>query len=622
MALGKGLALSQGVSRGINLIPNEQVRDDLNTAAAFILPFVGQGKGEGKAGEGGGDAPEGGGGGDTPAGGAGDSPAGGGGDTPASTPDAAPEPATEAPPNPETSEASEASGSQPSPSEATPADGAGEGSGAADDPTQPIGDSPGGHAGDSPGDDPATAEGGDTPPPEESPQEAQASEDRVYRKDRAPDSPDGRKPGSRKSYIDENGDLQPANPDGEATVQQHVRGSEPAKSDSPYTSFSDQLGTAKDYGGDLITLDRGRLSQDVASGKVEGVDILNHEDVLAAHDGYVSDAQARYDANPTPKNQERLDRAQQDRANSVRDREVLVKGTVPGEYVTRTPEGGEPSAPEGEGTPPASDGSAPAGEGMPPEGGDPADAAPPRNTTGGEGAGDPLVQFGPREGGMPGEGPAEDPSGGSAAEGTANPAGRAAGNADPVVQTGDNLGGHADAPADGPADGEGAGTPTDAKEWGVTWFNAKALPFIDKANAVLGPPGGLSWLMPGEDAAGLRTVADVARETGMAPGAAEAYKTGGRIFGLAVPLDGLPLRAPVAADAGFNPDGSVEPWANDNWLDGGHTAIRIGEPGAPNGGYLVNPTHELVTEGGHPMPPGSVLFELGQNGSLMPIRHF
>ena len=56
-----------------------------------------------------------------------------------------------------------------------------------------------------------------------------------------------------------------------------------------------------------------------------------------------------------------------------------------------------------------------------------------------------------------------------------------------------------------------------------------------------------------------------------------------------------------------------------HFLEGGTTAVHL--PGE-NGGYLRNSTRELVTPGGSPMPPGSVLFEVDDNGTWIPIRRF
>jgi uncharacterized Zn-binding protein involved in type VI secretion len=156
----------------------------------------------------------------------------------------------------------------------------------------------------------------------------------LFRKDNNPESPIGKKPTYRKSSIDSEGNLNPANAEGKTTVTQHVRGSEPTKSDSPYTSFSAEEGVGKDYGGKTVKVNQTELQKDIQSGKVKDVEIVEHEQVLKAHDESIKAAQDRYDANPSDKNNERLIRAQQDKANSVRDKEVLIKGKVPSKYVT------------------------------------------------------------------------------------------------------------------------------------------------------------------------------------------------------------------------------------------------------------------------------------------------
>ena len=163
-------------------------------------------------------------------------------------------------------------------------------------------------------------------------------EDVITRKDNYAQSSEGRIPGSRKSYIDEEGNLNPANKDGNATPIQHVRGSEPAKSDSPYTSFSEEgTSSPKNYGDKEISIDRGKLRNDIESGKVKDVEIIENKGLLRMHDEAIAKAQERYDANPSPKNLERLERANMDKQNSLRDNEVLIKGVVPKKYIKTKP---------------------------------------------------------------------------------------------------------------------------------------------------------------------------------------------------------------------------------------------------------------------------------------------
>jgi len=157
-----------------------------------------------------------------------------------------------------------------------------------------------------------------------------------FRTDEFPHSPTKAKGGVR-SYIDSEGNLRPANTEGTATIQQHIRGSDPAKADSPYTSFSEPSASAKPYGGHTIRLDKARLQADIASGKVRDVKIIEHNEVVSNLNGKINEAQAKVDANPTRNNLDRLDASKRDLANATRDREFLVQGVVPKDYITVEP---------------------------------------------------------------------------------------------------------------------------------------------------------------------------------------------------------------------------------------------------------------------------------------------
>ena len=78
------------------------------------------------------------------------------------------------------------------------------------------------------------------------------------------------------------------------------------------------------------------------------------------------------------------------------------------------------------------------------------------------------------------------------------------------------------------------------------------------------------------------------------------------VYGVDSPTQGLPSRLPTAADALGNP----------NFLEGGITAVALPD----NGGYLVNPTRELVRDGSVPMPSGSQLNKVGNDGTRTIIR--
>lgn len=161
--------------------------------------------------------------------------------------------------------------------------------------------------------------------------------DRAVRYDDFPDSPQGKTPGRLKSHLDDQGNLKPADPNGNATPAQHIRGSEPMKSKSPYTSFSEGAGTGKSYGKHKIEVHLKQLRRDVAKGKLKNVEIVEHDELVNHLQKAIDKAQARYDANPSSKNLERLERAEADLANASRDREILIKGVIPAEYIKSQP---------------------------------------------------------------------------------------------------------------------------------------------------------------------------------------------------------------------------------------------------------------------------------------------
>lgn len=155
----------------------------------------------------------------------------------------------------------------------------------------------------------------------------------LYREDNFPYASAGKEAGRLKSFIDAAGNLSPANPAGKATIQDHVRGSEPRKSDSPYTSTSAALNVGKPYGDHEIRIDHAGLAQGIAHGEVTGVELISNDQVVQHLEAKRAEAQARYDLAPSAKNKVRLARAQGDIENSRRDQEVLIKGVVPAKYV-------------------------------------------------------------------------------------------------------------------------------------------------------------------------------------------------------------------------------------------------------------------------------------------------
>ena len=141
--------------------------------------------------------------------------------------------------------------------------------------------------------------------------------------------------GGRKSHINESGDLVPANPDGAATAQQHVRGSAPKKQDSPYTSFSDKGAgdVGEKFGKRSVTVDIDDLRRDIDAGLLDGVEIIEHDELMRGLRERLEEAVEKYRLNPSEKaNQRVVDRAR-DVENAETAKEVLIKGTIPKKYL-------------------------------------------------------------------------------------------------------------------------------------------------------------------------------------------------------------------------------------------------------------------------------------------------
>lgn len=130
--------------------------------------------------------------------------------------------------------------------------------------------------------------------------------------------------GIKKSYINEAGNLVPANKEGiykgrQVTVTEHILGGyrKGGKNNSPYTSFSINNNATVKYGDNTIELDINRLRTAIRNGDVKDVAILN------------------------PKQIERL--IEQDRLSTPywkklalkwtkRDNEYLIRGEIPKDY--------------------------------------------------------------------------------------------------------------------------------------------------------------------------------------------------------------------------------------------------------------------------------------------------
>ncbi|ONK13781.1 hypothetical protein [Streptomyces sp. MP131-18] len=158
--------------------------------------------------------------------------------------------------------------------------------------------------------------------------------------------------GQRKSHLNADGDLVPANPTGAAGIVDHVVGKGPIKSDSPFTSLSREGAAAKDFGNSYIRVDLPTLEQDIAAGRVQGVEIYSPEEVQAAIQGSADSIAGRpVDVTVSPHasraeidelarsyglSEDATNQIRQriiDMKNTQRDEEWLIRGTVPNEYV-------------------------------------------------------------------------------------------------------------------------------------------------------------------------------------------------------------------------------------------------------------------------------------------------
>jgi hypothetical protein len=147
--------------------------------------------------------------------------------------------------------------------------------------------------------------------------------------------------------------------------------------------------------------------------------------------------------------------------------------------------------------------------------------------------------------------------------------------------------------------------------YSMAWFDDVSKgSYYDVESPTLGAPGRPFFVMPGEDAAVVQSVADAARYTGMSPATERALLNDGEVYAVVFPRGDIPHRVPTAADA--------QGWPH--FLEGGHTAVRTGD--GPGAGYLVNPTREFVVPGGTPIGPGSHIVRLGDGGQLFPVRSF
>ncbi|QYI96517.1 hypothetical protein K0028_12550 [Curtobacterium flaccumfaciens pv. flaccumfaciens] len=143
---------------------------------------------------------------------------------------------------------------------------------------------------------------------------------------------------------------------------------------------------------------------------------------------------------------------------------------------------------------------------------------------------------------------------------------------------------------------------------GHSYFDATSYhAYYEAGDSTIGAPGGPFFLMPEEDALQyVHNPIDAMVQTGLAPSVRQAVMHNEPVYGIRFPLEGTSPRLPSAADAG----------GNLNYTPGGHTAVAFEE------GHMINETREFVIDGGRPVPAGSEVFQLMDNGERMVVRRF
>lgn len=165
--------------------------------------------------------------------------------------------------------------------------------------------------------------------------------------------------GIPKSYIDyASGDLVPANPNGATTFLDHIVEADNRyfKGDSPYTSFMEARDgvTRHTFGRHEIELDVPALERDIAAGRVQGVEVLRHDEIqrrlrdqarslfpevdidVALSDRmrpvhrYIASLEGRL----PPAQLEELQRVLEGVFFNNYSQEALVRGVIPAQYIT------------------------------------------------------------------------------------------------------------------------------------------------------------------------------------------------------------------------------------------------------------------------------------------------
>lgn len=142
-----------------------------------------------------------------------------------------------------------------------------------------------------------------------------------------------------KAYLDSNGSLQPANPDGKTTITEHVLNVK--KENSPYISTTPNEENLKLYGGQQIKIDLEGLQSAIDKGEVNAQ--IFHQDqivdeiksVLNEKARTLNELQSKQGVSQKRINKlvDKIEYLQAAIENTQRDQEILIKGTIPKEFI-------------------------------------------------------------------------------------------------------------------------------------------------------------------------------------------------------------------------------------------------------------------------------------------------
>lgn len=142
-----------------------------------------------------------------------------------------------------------------------------------------------------------------------------------------------------KAYLDSNGNLHPANPDGKTTITEHVLNVK--KENSPYISTTPNEENLKLYGGKQIKIDLEGLQSAIDKGEVNA-QIFHQDQIVDEIKSVLNNKRATLEElqmtesasqNRLNKLKRSIKKLEAALKNTSRDQEILIKGSVPKKFI-------------------------------------------------------------------------------------------------------------------------------------------------------------------------------------------------------------------------------------------------------------------------------------------------